>query len=452
MEFTTFKQEVIYRQREKLDDFGINNSDSLDYILEYELFKLYRTWPGYKNFAINIFNTAYYVCTMALADNDPMRSFGDYLQRVNEITQDNKDQTALVLSMVLIIIDAHKWKRTKSGMDNLAIQILYEINENDFIRYSYYEQAKHHYESRADRTILSSDDEFKPRPINYKLLANNYSVEDLKNLFGTDEDKVLDFIFTLGKDEEEQYIIASFMEDQMHSFFADSWRHKAFFDYVKSNIHTKFHGEEERAQMDAQIEEELMKEYEQQWELDYYKEEFPKLKAENARLLEENEELKKIHLDTFYNEQNRIHEDKEDMSEDDINEDMLIKSEVADLKQEIVRLKNDLEAFKTPNGKIRMTASQAATFLLTVCHHLGQLPNNKKKLTPILERGWNFTEKTASRALGSKTSQKVANETASIFEDISPKLARLIKEFPQTFETIRINKLKANNNKKVKND
>lgn len=120
-------------------------------------------------------------------------------------------------------------------------------------------------------------------------------------------------------------------------------------------------------------------------------------------------------------------------------------------EQEIARLKNDLEAFKTQNGKTRMTASQAAMFLLTVCHHLGKLPNDKKKLTPILEQGWDFTETTASRALGSKPSQKVADEAASIFESVSPKLARLIKEFPQTFEAIRINKLKANNEKKVKN-
>ena len=98
-----------------------------------------------------------------------------------------------------------------------------------------------------------------------------------------------------------------------------------------------------------------------------------------------------------------------------------------------------------------MTASQAAIFLLTVCHNLGKLPNDKKKLTPILEQGWGFTETTASRALGSKLSQKVADKTASIFESVSPKLARLIKEFPQTFETIRVNKLKANNKKKVKN-
>ena len=80
-----------------------------------------------------------------------------------------------------------------------------------------------------------------------------------------------------------------------------------------------------------------------------------------------------------------------------------------------------------------------------------QLKNDKKKLTPILEQGWGFTETTASRALGSKLSQKVADKTASIFESVSPKLARLIKEFPHTFETIRINKLKANNEKKVKN-
>ena len=174
MDFVNFPQNLVYRQRERLDEFDIRNKNSLNYILESELFKLYRTLPGYKNYALSIFNTAYYVCMMALADYDPMRNFGDYLQRINEITQGNKDQTALVLSMVLMIIDAHKWKGAKVGIDNLALQIFYEIEKNDFIRYSFYEQAKTHFESRVSRTTLSPTSEFKPRTIYYKLFLFSF--------------------------------------------------------------------------------------------------------------------------------------------------------------------------------------------------------------------------------------------------------------------------------------
>ena len=293
MDFVNFPQNLVYRQRERLDEFDIRNKNSLNYILESELFKLYRTLPGYKNYALSIFNTAYYVCMMALADYDPMRNFGDYLQRINEITQGNKDQTALVLSMVLMIIDAHKWKGAKVGIDNLALQIFYEIEKNDFIRYSFYEQAKTHFESRVSRTTLSPTSEFKPRTIYYKLLADNYSAEDLNNLFGTDEEKVLDFIYSLGKNEEEQNTIASFMEDQMHPFFADGWKRKAFFDYIRSHIHTKFHGEEERAISDAEFEAQQEEDAINYLLIQEAKERIPELESENKRLRSELERVNK---------------------------------------------------------------------------------------------------------------------------------------------------------------
>lgn len=122
------------------------------------------------------------------------------------------------------------------------------------------------------------------------------------------------------------------------------------------------------------------------------------------------------------------------------------------LKAENERLQNDLEAFKTRDGKVRMTSSQAAIFVQTVCNYLGGLPNDKKKLAPILESLWGYTHYTAEKALGGEARQDVANETASIFEETSPKLARLIKEFPNEFDKLRKEKLKANNDNKVKKD
>lgn len=292
MDYISFPEQVIYREREHLEDFDVKNTKSLNFILESELHKLYYTKPGYRSFALNILNTVYYICTMVNADDDPTRNYGDYLDIIEKKMKGSEDDVALVLSMVLIIIDAYKWNETKTDLGTFALQVFYEIEKHNHIRYAYYEQAKNHYELRADRTVLSPDSEFTRRPINYRLLADNYSVEDLKNLLGTDENKVKDFVRALGKDEEEQYTIVSFLEDQMHSFFPDGWRHKAFFDYIKSDIHKTFHGEEERAEMDAQIEEDLMKEYEQQWELDYYKDEYQKQKAEIATLRAEIEKIK----------------------------------------------------------------------------------------------------------------------------------------------------------------
>ena len=228
---------------------------------------------------------------MVKADDDPSRNFGDYLDIIEKRMQGSEDDVALVLSMVTIIIDAYKWNETKTELGTFTLQVFYEIEKHNHIRYAYYEQAKNHYENRKERVSLSPDSEFTRRPINYRLMADNYSVEDLSNLFGADVEKANDFICALGKDEEEQYIIASFLEDQMYSFFPDGWRRKAFFDSIKSEIHKRFHGDEENAEMEAQIEEDLMKEYMQQWELDYYKDEYQKQKTEIATLHAEIEKI-----------------------------------------------------------------------------------------------------------------------------------------------------------------
>lgn len=333
MEYTSFPQKLIYRQREKLDEFDIKNTKSLNYILESELFKLYYTNAGYKKFAINIFNTVYYICTMILADSDPKRNFGDYMDIIDKKMEGRGDDTALVLSMLLIIIDANKWKETNKELNTFALQIFYEIEKHNHIRYAYYEQAKSHYETRAERTTLYSDNEFKPRPINYKLLADNYSVEDLRNLFANNE--VLDFIFTLGKNEEEQHIIASFMEDHMHSFFADSWEDKAFFNSIKSEIHNKFHGEEERAIEDAEFEAQQEEDAINDILIQEAKERIPQLEAEIARL---RAELERNNKDTT--------------EEQDSNQPKPSNSDTAQLQVLIKKLQDDLEVEKAKNAKL----------------------------------------------------------------------------------------------------
>ncbi len=289
MDYISFPEKLIYRERERLEDFDVNNNKSLNFILETELHKLYYTKPGYKSFALNILNTTYYICTMVKVDDDPTRNYGDYLAIIEEKMQRSEDDVALVLSMILIIINAYKWDETKAELGSFALQIFYEIEKHNHIRYAYYEQAKNHYEFRADRTTLCPNSEFMRRPINYRLLADTYSVEDLRSLLGTDEKKVKEFVCALGKDEEEQHIIASFLEDQMHSFFADGCRRKAFFDYIKSVIHNTFHGKEERAIADAEFENQQEEDALNDILIHEAKERIPQLEAEVKRLQRELE-------------------------------------------------------------------------------------------------------------------------------------------------------------------
>ena len=132
-----------------------------------------------------------------------------------------------------------------------------------------------------------------PCKITMSLLKNTCNLWDCINYFGTDMDMMLEFIFAIGKNEEEQKTIASFLQDLTRLSFNDGAEHKYCFEHLEREIYKKYHADEENAKVDAEIEEDLMKEYEQQWELDYYKDEFQKLKAENARMQAELEQLKK---------------------------------------------------------------------------------------------------------------------------------------------------------------
>ena len=108
------------------------------------------------------------------------------------------------------------------------------------------------------------------------------------------------------------------------------------------------------------------------------------------------------------------------------------------------------DSVRSQDMKPTLTASEAALLIMTVVHEIGGLPKDKKMLYPILTQCWGFTEQTASRALGAKLDQETAKHLAQVFEDVSPKLARLIREFPDKFEKLKLAKLKANNDKKVK--
>lgn len=166
------------------------------------------------------------------------------------------------------------------------------------------------------------------------------------------------------------------------------------------------------------------------------------IKNENVTVLPSDEKEVKPAAD-FENRIKELEEENKRLSEEN-------KERINQLKAEIDNLNNSLEAFKTQDGKNRMTARQAALFIQTVCHNLGGLPNDKKTLSPILQWGWGFTEHTSQRALGGKAEKSETEKLAQLFDDISPKLARLIREFPETFNQIKKKKLKDNNDKRLK--
>ena len=290
-DYTSVPGDLLYCDRRDLDDFGVDEIPSLNYLIHNRLYDRYSSFADYENFVKDLFNCAYYICTMALADAHPERRFGAYVRVADMHTRFHAEYGGAVLAIVLLQIRAHHWDKQR-GISWLSGSLEKELSNEKYgdIYQSVYTDVL----QTANNNIItvSPDNEFRPRKISFGVLRGTCSHWDWKSHFGTDKDEMLKFIFAIGKNEEEQKTIASFLQEETHASFANGAEHKYCFEHIDREIYLKYHADEEKDQIEAEIEEDLMKEYEQQWELDYYKAEFPKLKAENESLHAEIEQIK----------------------------------------------------------------------------------------------------------------------------------------------------------------
>lgn len=125
-----------------------------------------------------------------------------------------------------------------------------------------------------------------------------------------------------------------------------------------------------------------------------------------------------------------------------------LEAEKAQLYAENDQLKKEVEALKSNKDEYSnkgIPANQAALLVQMMCHNLSGLPNNTKSLSPVLSSLWGFSESTAERVLGEKLKQETAEKVATIFNGVSPKIGRLLIEFPKEYDNLRKEKLKNNN-------
>lgn len=429
MDYIDFPRKLVYRERSSLEDFAEEHEENTLFI-DNMLDSYYFSSANGKERALRCFNTAYYLCTIILqCETHPEWNFAKYCDIAFCGDNGNKVYQSFTLSLVYIFL-THAYyevpcKKLLNKFETFFVQYGNALRWNDpFLGdYTYKDVCNDLLKDAPDVFLIG--EEFSPRKIDRDIFREvdgpGYIWNSLTNDY--DGNEIRKIVDSLSKDEDEKHILIELIKRDAQRFYGgNSYYHetvKPMLDEMDGMIYHIYNNAADQAMMEAKIEG-----LQNQGDV----------RSLQARIAELEAQLN-------VQKQNISDKRKQKLTEEE---------KQLEKEQEITRLKNDLEAFKTQNGKNRMTASQAAILLLTVCHNLGKLPNDKKKLTPVLEQGWGFTETTASRALGSKPSQDVADETASIFESVSPKLARLIKEFPQTFETIRLSKLKANNDKKVK--
>lgn len=210
-DFTSIPSELIYQDRCNLDDFDVENPQSINFFINDILYKQYAHFSNYEEFAISIFNCAYYFYTIALADSHPDRRFGAFRQIAHYRMHFNEEYSAIILSIVVLYIYHGKWDNNLK-MQRLETALLDELRKDE--NYDIYES--YFYRLYKLNKACPDISEFTPRLISNELLAssvkNNNWMEPLTN----DDEKQEELIIALGKNKDEQELLARFIHEQTH--------------------------------------------------------------------------------------------------------------------------------------------------------------------------------------------------------------------------------------------
>lgn len=403
IDYTKIQEDLLYRRRNEIDDFNVLDETSLNGALYNRLLKINDILlrEDAATIVLFCFNKAYYITTIILLDHHPELHIDFFLKeacRGCNLMQ-NKIQ-AIVMGMTctyLASIDDEKWNSQSNSLINNIHNIYNPWNK----------------ESKTfDLFIIS--------------------------LFGFSKMTRANFV---------PRNISEALQDHDIFFWLDS---EYTMNSIKLALKALCHNNEEKIMLLNEAIQQAKSWNSSSGDLNPYIKELNILLDKENNLVEQGGTKHNNKLGSKIQNPTQNQKSSSTSSAFSSQELNAAKEKIKKLQETIKRLENDNKAYETQDSKKRLTASEAAILMLTVCDKIGKLPNDKKKVSPLLERCWGFTEQTAERAFSKKPTQEVADKLAKKFDGISPSLANLIRDFPAKSEKMRIEKLKANNKKKVK--
>lgn len=348
-------EELIYEKRPYLEDFDVEDKSSINHFIEQRLFDRFNRFSNYEEFVTDLFNLSYYICTMAQAERKPENRFGAYMEYVSRRMHHENSYIGIAISMILLQMWANGWNQG-GHITRLTVLLEDELQRRGSIYEKFYCQIAH--DSHAgDNKLEVKKDEFCPRKVTYQLLKDINKFWPFLGNVGADERDVKNFIFAIGKTEDEQKLISNFLYNELAPLFKNNDEEKWFFKHIEDEIYKHNHADEirakkeqEDAEFEAMMEEEAIKEMLAQ----QAREDVPRLTKEIQKLRKEldeaNEKLK--NKSDVGEVVGTVVEGgkKENSSGENVSDNSKI---IAELRKELSQVRNEFEQYKKETDQFK---------------------------------------------------------------------------------------------------
>ena len=179
MDYINLPRELIFKDRDNLKDFEVNNKNSLNYYLFLKLKEMPIMYMERAlDTALRCFNNAYYICTLIQLEDFPEIRVADYeniLLKDKSIYVD--DICSAAMAMVCILLPAYD-KRWRQEDNDLIKAINYRFTNYRWIHSEYCKRFENMVGSISPSTFILNKGEFAPRDIIE--VINTFSEKDLQ--------------------------------------------------------------------------------------------------------------------------------------------------------------------------------------------------------------------------------------------------------------------------------
>ena len=99
-------REIIYRNRNNIEEFGVDENDSVNKVLFDTIFQI--QYVSIRNdlndTLLGLFNDAYYICTLILLEKRPYFNINKYIKILSGCQYVDSDRIIIVMSMVSVYL------------------------------------------------------------------------------------------------------------------------------------------------------------------------------------------------------------------------------------------------------------------------------------------------------------------------------------------------------------